>query len=248
MKMGFFNKMKDMAVQAKENATQFAEENKLDEKMKSAAASVKSAYDDSVKSMKAYKAESDALSAPLEGAIARYEFTYVGGLVDVPKAKSGAWGMNVMPDMFSFRVTITTKDWLYNLDIPYDDVSDIRIEKRTISTGEMLLGGGNDPNQQQENVVVIEYVDVNKKKATLRVEMLSGVTIYNQAAKCKDLMDILRREDILDRINSKSTSTAAGNSGDDILMQIKKLSELKDAGILSEEEFNSKKTDLLAKL
>ena len=246
--MGLFDKMKNMASQAKESAMQFAEENKLDEKMKEATDSVKKACNDSMNSISEYRAEVKALSEPLEGAIVRYEFTYVGGLADIPKAKTGAWGMNVMPDRFAFKVTITTKDWLYDLDIPYDDISDIRIEKRTISTGEMLLGAGNDPNQQQENVIVIEYVDANKQKATLRIEMLTGVTIYNQAAKCKDLMDILRRENILDKIKNKSASGSPSNSGGDIIEQIKKLSDLKEAGILSEEEFQAKKSELLAKL
>lgn len=38
------------------------------------------------------------------------------------------------------------------------------------------------------------------------------------------------------------------NINSDVTEQIKKLSELKDAGILTEEEFNSKKADLLSKI
>jgi hypothetical protein len=75
--------------------------------------------------------------------------------------------------------------------------------------------------------------------------MLTGVTIYNQAAKCKELIDLLRREDILDRLKK---SNAPESKADDPLTQLEKLSKLKDAGILSEEEFNAKKADLLAKI
>ncbi len=164
---------------------------------------------------------------------------------DIPKAKAGAWGMNVMPDRFAFRVTSTTKNWLYDLDIAYEDVTDIRIEKRTISNAEVLLGAGNDANQEQENVVVIEYKDEQGRNATLRLEMLTGVTIFNQAAKCKELMDLLRKNDILDKLK-KSEKSATG--GEDVLAQVEKLSKLKDAGVLSEEEFLEKKTELLAKL
>ena len=173
--MGFMDKLKESAGQAKD--------------------SMKKGFGDAAAQIKANNEEAKELKKPLEGAIERYEFTYVGGLPDIPKAKAGAWGMNIMPDMFAFRVTNTTKDWLYDLDIPYDDITDIRIEKRTISTTEMFLGAGNDANQQQENVIVLEYNDKDGKKATLRVEMLTGVTIYNQAAKCKELMDVLRRND-----------------------------------------------------
>ncbi|MCM1167035.1 MAG: SHOCT domain-containing protein [Lachnospiraceae bacterium] len=225
--MGIFDKVKEAAGQAKDKVTQIAGE--------------------TASSIKASNEEAKELKKPLEGAIARYEFTYIGGLDDIPKAKAGAWGMNIMSEMFSFRVTSATKDWLYDLDIPYDDITDIRIEKRTISNTEMLLGSGNDANQQQENVVVIEYNDKDKRKATLRIEMLTGVTIYNQAAKCKELFDLLRRNDILDRLK-KGEGGAKQSGGDDILGQIEKLSKLKDAGILTEEEFAAKKADLLAKL
>ena len=198
--MGVFDKIKETANQAKDAATKFADEKGISEKVSGATASIKKAYDDTAASMKAYKEESAELKKPLEGAIARYEFTYQGGLEDIPKAKAGAWGMNIMPDRFAFRVTITTKDWLYDLDIPYDRISDIRIEKRTISNAELLLGAGNDANQQQENVIVLEYEDENNRKQTLRVEMLTGTTIYNQAAKCKELWALLRREEILEKI------------------------------------------------
>jgi len=243
--MGIFDKIKDTAINAKDKAVAFAEEKGISEKVSNVGDSIKKSINDTSEAMKAHKAESDELKKPLEGAIARYEFTYQGGMEDIPKPKAGAWGMNIMSDMFSFRVTITTKDWLYNLDIPYDDISDIRIEKRTISNAEMWLGAGNDANQQQENVVVIEYVDKEQKKQTLRVEMLTGTTIYNQAAKCKEFMDLLRRENILDRLKKGSDSAGGGN---DILAQIEKLSKLKESGILSEDEFNQKKAKLLSKL
>ena len=244
--MGLFDKIKDTAGQAKEKASQFAEEKKLGEKFSNVTSGIKKSIDDASASMKQAKAEADELKKPLEGAIARYEFTYKGGLDDIPKPKAGAWGMNIMEDRFAFKVTYTTKDWLYDLDIPYDDVTDIRIEKRTISNAEVLLGGGNDPNQQQENVVVIEYNDANARKATLRVEMLTGTTIFNQAAKCKELMDLLRKNDILDKL--KKSEGKAQSSGDDVLAQIEKLSKMKDSGILTEEEFAAKKASLLEKL
>lgn len=245
--MGLLDKVKSGVEQAKNATTQFVKDKQLDEKLGNVTGSVKKAFSDASSSMKAYNEEAKELKKPLEGAIIRYEVTYKGGLEDIPKIKSGAWGMNVMPDMFSFRVTTTTKDWLYDLDIPYDSISDISIEKRTISNAEVLLGGGNDPNQQQENVVVLWYTDKNGVKATLRVEMLTGVTIFNQAAKCKELMDILRRNDILDRIKGKN-ETGAASGGVDIVSQIEKLFKLKEAGILTEEEFAAKKAELLGKM
>ena len=133
------------------------------------------------------------------------------------------------------------------VDIPYDSITDIRIEKRTISTAEVFLGGGNDANQEQENNIVIEYTDADNKKRTLRTEMLTGVTIYNQAAKCREFMDLLRQKDILELIESKK-NTGNNTGGVDVVAQIEKLAKLKDAGVITDDEFNAKKDALLEKI
>lgn len=238
--MGLLDKVKD-------KAGSIAEDAKLSEKLGSAKESMKKVVDETSSSIKSYNEEAKELSKPLDGALIRYEVTYVGGLDSVAKAKSGAWGMNVMPDGLLFRVTMTTKDWLTNLDIPYSYMTDIRIEKRTISTGEMLLGAGDSANQEQENNIVIEYTTPDDKREILRVEMLTGVTIFNQAAKCREFMDLLKKNKILDLIQKKSES-GSNSGGGDILAQIEKLSKMKESGILSEEEFVQKKEELLAKL
>lgn len=208
----------------------------------------KNPINSAVSKVKGYMSESKEAKKPLEGAIIRYEFSYIGGLDDIEKAKAGAWGMNIMSDRFAFRVTKTTENWLYDMDILYEDITDIRIEKRTITTTEIFLGAGNDANQQQENLLVIEYKDKERRKSTLRVEMLTGMTIFNQAAKCREMMDILRKHEILDRIKNKSQPNQNQVIEVDILGQIEKLSKLKEAGVLTEEEFLNKKTELLGKL
>ena len=110
----------------------------------------------------------------------------------------------------------------------------------------MFLGGGNDPNQQQENNICIAFEDENATELALRVEMLTGVTIYGQATKCREFMDVLRQNSILKMFKGKNDSSAQAQP--DILGQIEKLAGLKAAGVLSEEEFNQKKAELLAKL
>ena len=58
------------------------------------------------------------------------------------------------------------------------------------------------------------------------------------------MFDILRSNDILDKIRKDENN----NTGNDILSQIDKLAKLKAAGVITEEEFTNKKTELLAKL
>lgn len=220
---------------------------KFKESMGNAKESMKKAMDEAKENMREHKEESNALKQPLEGAYIRYEVTYIAGVESIAKAKAGAIGLNICPDKFGFRPTITTKEWFPEIDIPYDSITDIRIEKRTISTAEMFLGGGNDPNQQQENNIVIEYTDEENVKRTLRTEMLTGTTIFNQAAKCREFMDLLRQKDILEIIESKKKPAQAGG-GVDVVAQIEKLAKLKDAGVITEEEFAAKKAALLDKI
>lgn len=246
--MGFMDKLKETAGGIKDKASNFAEEKQLGEKFGAAKESMSKAFGDTKDAIKAQKEENNALKQPLEGAYIRYEVTYIAGIESLQK-KSGAVGLNVMPDMFAFRKTYGTKDWFPDMDIPYDWITDIRIEKRTISTAEVFLGGADSANQEQENNIVIEYTDSDNKKCTLRTEMLTGVTIFNQAAKCREFMDLLRQKDILEMIEAKKPKKDNGNGGGvDVLAQIEKLAKLKEAGILSEDEFNAKKAALLEKL
>lgn len=245
--MGFMDKLKEKAENVRDKAVDFAEEKQLANKLGSAKDSIVKAIDDTKTSIKEQKEESNALKQPVEGAYIRYEVTYISGVDPIPKAKAGAIGLNIMPDRFAFRITYTSKDWFTDMDIPYDQITDIRIEKRNITTAEMLMGGGNDANQQQENNIVIEYTDENNKKRTLRTEMLTGVTIYNQAAKCREFMDLLRQHDILEQIEAKKNAKKSGGEVD-VVAQIEKLAKLKEAGVITEEEFQAKKGALLEKI
>lgn len=246
--MAFLDKIKQAASTAKDKVADFAEEKQLGEKFADMKEGVKKSWDESTAAMKANSEENKALKQPLEGAIIRYEVIYLGGLPEYPKAKHGnAIGLNVMPDKFVFTKTGTSKDWFTEYTIPYTAISELTIEKRTISNAEMFLGGGNDPNQQQENNICITFKAEDGTELMLRVEMLTGVTIYGQATKCREFMDILRQNSILKQFKQKG-SDAAATAQPNVLEQIEKLAGLKAVGILSEEEFNQKKAELLAKL
>ena len=245
--MALFEKIKSAATSAKEKVSGFAEEKHLGEKFAGAKESIKKSWEESTAQMKANSEENKSLKQPLEGAIIRYEVIYLGGLPEYPKAKHGsAIGLNVMSDEFVFTKTGTSKDWFSEYRIPYSRISNLTIEKRTISNTEMLLGGGNDPNQQQENNICIAFEAEDGTELMLRVEMLTGVTIYGQATKCREFMDVLRQNNILKMFKQKDTNTAPAQP--DVLAQIEKLAGLNAAGILSEEEFSQKKAELLQKL
>lgn len=132
----------------------------------------------------------------------------------------------------------------------YERVLDINIEKRTISTSEMLLGAGDSANQEQENVIAIEYKDELGVTQTLRVEMLTGTTIFNQAAKCKEFMSLLKKYDLYDKLKKGTVGVQQVQITQqvDVVEQLEKLAKLKDAGVLTEEEFAKKKAELLERM
>lgn len=249
--MALFDKLKETANSVKDKASSFAEEKQLTEKLGNAKDSVKRTLDESTSSFKEYQKENKELKQALEGALARYEVTYVGGLPQYPKVKMGSAsiGLNIMENQFAFRKTGNSKDWFNDFDIPYDSVLDLHIEKRTITTAEVFLGAGNDANQEQENVICIIFKADTGEELTLRVEMLTGFTIYRQAEKCREFIALLRQHGILQRLEQKKDAdSSGGNGGSDILSQIEKLASLRDAGILTDEEFQDKKKALLSKI
>ena len=94
------------------------------------------------------------------------------------------------------------------------------------------------------NVIAITYLGDDDEEILLRLEMLTGVNVYTQAKKCQEMLDVLRQNTILNRINknNKATGVAPQISNAD---ELKKYKELLDSGVITQEEFNAKKTRLL---
>lgn len=219
----------------------------LDKLKDAVSATVKKASESlekSKESMAQYKEESAELKQAVEGAIVRYEVVYKGGLPQYPKEKSGAIGLNIMPDSFILRKTIGTKEWFEDFEIPYDRVKSFTITKRQAGNWEMMLSNDSASARatEVENVLNVIYDDDSGNEILLRLEMLTGFTVYNQAKTCQDMLDILRNNKILSRLNKDSKKDNQTVSSSD---EIKKFKALLDEGIISQEEFDAKKKQLL---
>lgn len=234
------------------------EGNSLLDKAFKAANSVASASKDAISkgvdAVKAVKAESDAYKVPLEGAIVRYDVLYKGGHPKYPKERSDTIGLNVMQDRFAFTKGYVSKDWFEDFDISYNSISKFEIIKRQTSNMDMLLSdnAADAKALEVENTLAITYTDENGTELRLRLEMLTGMTIYTQAQKCQEMLDILRQHNILNKLNKTSVNspapsvpTASTAPVVDPIEQIKKYKELLDMGIISEDEFSVKKKELL---
>ncbi len=199
------------------------------------------------KNMAEHKALTDEAKAPIEGSIVRYQVIYLGGFPMKPQKKSNSLslGFNIMEDRFIFKPEHLAKtEWFgdENLEVLYSQVTKFEIVKRQVSTTEALLGSGDTKDLEQLNNIEITYHDTDGNEHVLRVEMLTGVTVYGQATKCREMLDILREKKILNKLNKEKTSENTSVSAAD---EIKKYKDLLDSGIITQEEFDAKKKELL---
>lgn len=250
--MGFMDTLKSKASQVSDKANEAIKNAGLDEKFADAKKQIGDAFSETKEKMAEQKAATDAAKAPIDGSLMRYHVIYLGGFPKKPNKKSDplSFGLNIMEDCFIFKPEYATITSWYGdeiFTIPYDKVVKFEIIKRQVSTTEALMSSNGDTKSlEQENNIQITYVDDNGSQKMTRVEMLTGVTVYGQAEKCRELLDLLREHNILDKLNKSESAPA--NSGNDTLAQLEKLADLKSKGIISEDEFNSKKAELLAKM
>lgn len=207
-------------------------------------------FSESAEQIKKFSEDSKALKAPIEGGIARYAVTYKGGLSEYPKQKIGEIGLNIMSDCFIFKPTSTAEEWFKEMSIPYERISKLEIVERKVSNTEWLLSSSNSDMKamEQKNNIEITYEE-NGQSLFVRFEMLTGISIFGQAKKCVEFMDVLRQNGILNYF-SGNENVQKGNQVQetDILSQIEKLSKLKNEGILTDDEFMNKKKELLDRL
>jgi hypothetical protein len=184
--------------------------------------------------------------ADKKSALENYSVIYLGGLPQYPNKKSGSLDFLVTPEAFHLRPTIGSK-WFAGLVITYSSVASFDIVERQVTSMEGLLGGINSRQLNQANNIHIEF-KADGQDLILRLEMLSGMTVMGQAGKCRELMDRLRVHGVLGRFAGRAVAANPVPPTADIPAQIAKLAALRDQGILTSEEFEAKKTDLLSRL
>lgn len=82
----------------------------------------------------------------------------------------------------------------------------------------------------------INFIMAETKKNSLTYKIA-----YDSAQKCLSTLQLICNENEKSKNNEVAAST-------DIPLQIKKLADLKDQGILTEDEFETKKKELLSKM
>ncbi len=105
-----------------------------------------------------------------------------------------------------------------NTYLPFDRIAQVNIIRQTLSSDIEVINNGGS-----ENILIRA---LNKEEAEQAKNL-----IYQKISETKQFV-----------------SQVIVTSESDIPAQIKKLAELKETGILSEEEFNAKKAELLARM
>ena len=223
-----------------------------------AADSVTATYNQAQAKLEQTKEQHIQAKLPQEGGIKRYEVNYKGGLPGYPREKEVSRNpiifLDVMPDRFSFLPTPKSAVWFAGIDIPYCRVISLEIVERTVSTAETLVGTLRDNlDFHQKNVLELTYLGEDNEEYVLRSEMATGVTTMGEARVCLELIDLLRSNKLMKQFLGKQEPEALppaapmimANSNADVISQLKGYKELLDSGIITQEEFDAKKKQLL---
>lgn len=182
----------------------------------------------------------------------KYTVNYRGGLPAYPTSHSGGIDFVVTPDAFVLRPQLGSKSWFAGLTIPFASVTSFEIAQRQVSTFEGILGGLDSRQLNQANNIHIG-LRADGQDLVLRLEMISGLFVMAQAGKCLELMDHLRARGILKKfagsqaIEKPKVTIDSPKPAPDAIDQITRLAALRDQGILSNEEFEAKKAELLSR-
>jgi hypothetical protein len=196
-------------------------------------------------SLRRKKEARDGTSAPV------FQVAYKGGHPDYPKAKPGFITCKVCADAIELSPTkwTSTKKWFKGLRIPFAQIAGLEVVERQLGGFEVILGGLNSRQLNQRNNIHVAYRLDDGTHIVLRLEMLSGWSVWGQARKCRELIDWMQMHGIFDRFQAKANaSSSEGHSMDDIPTQIKKLAALHEEGIVTGDEFSKKKADLLSRM
>ena len=223
-----------------------------------ATSSVTATYNQAQDKLEQKKEQYRLSKLPQDGGIKRYEVNYKGGLPGYPKegdaSRHPVIYMDVMPDRFSFLPKPKSESWFAGIDIPYCRVISLEIVERTVSTAETLVGTLRDNlDFHQKNVLELTYLGEDDEEYVMRSEMVTGVTTMGEARVCLELIDLLRSNKLMKQFLGKQEPEALppaapmimANSNADVISQLKGYKELLDSGIITQEEFDAKKKQLL---
>jgi hypothetical protein len=180
-----------------------------------------------------------------ENIIAKYKVMYIGGLREYP-ADPKFLKAQIVLNIFEDRLEFEPKNDFPGVVIPFENILDIFLSRRNLQGLEVLGLGLFSVATKVMNNINIKCTGKTGNIQNVVFEMISGGTIWGSVKKCNELLSFISVNHSHEQPIQK-TSNSKGDF-DSIIQSIEKLSHLRDQGILTENEFTSKKEDLLKKL
>ena len=183
-----------------------------------------------------------------DGVLEKYSVIYLGGRPENPKALSGGIDLKLYSDHFEFVSSRFGERKWDPYEIPYNTISKMEYVQREIGKMEALLSIGEDTRDIQTNNNIHITHNTDAGELVLRMEMMTGIHVAVQAKKCQELEDKLRTHGIRSQFISAPEEGSSSAAAPDIPEQIEKLGSLLEKGLINQEEYDEKKSDLLSRL
>ena len=176
--------------------------------------------------------------APVSGMVLG-EFTVAFAMYGGPVKKKSRWTMCLTPEAFVFAGTDSTRAY-----IPYERMVNFEIKDRipplTNSVMRAYMG------TPYKTIIEFAFIGNTEQLEVFRFETASSIVVSKNQQECERLLYTMKANGIFDKFQKSNSGTPS--SENDILGQIEKLGELHKSGILTDEEFATKKAELLKKL
>lgn len=187
-------------------------------------------------------------SGPKEqGELDHYTVMYLGGLPAYPKSNSSPLLFKICNDRFVMHPTFGA-NWFKAFTIPYQKVQSVDLARRQAGLLEVAMAGADSTQLNTSSIVQVSFADDRGVDLVMRLQMISGLSAQGQAVKAAEMLDLLRSQGILQKFKTTRPTESHPSHAEDIPSQIEKLSQLRDKGILSNEEFMMKKVELLKRM
>lgn len=161
--------------------------------------------------------------------------TYQGGIAGFPSASTSQGMAVVLNKSFAFY------DNQMTAKIAYSNVLEVRLENFQVGAvrGALAAGAVALQLQQTQNVLSIRYKDEKGVERDARFRINGSVTIPGEAVRAREFLNYLL----------EFKGEFADNSAKlDPIVKLEKLKALKDSGVISEAEFQAKKSQLLEQM
>jgi len=195
------------------------------------------------------EAKSDLRSRGLlgshEGIVFNQLAIYKGGIRGYPKSSTDL-GIAFLSDS-SFIFCDHTISW----KLPYTRTIDVSLDFYQMTEGRALLASGDVGRQLQQtkNTLQILYFDEEGVERDARFEVSGALTIAGQEVKAREFINyFLEFKGRFARKSDVGNRSSANNNESDPISRLEKLNQLKEQGIITNEEFEAKKGKLLDQL